>query len=156
MRNSPNGRPCVVYLPGLDGTGRLLHRQADLHEQYDVRCIAYPQDQPQTYESLANLALSHLEGAGGGIVLAESFGGAVALTLALQRPDLVQRLVLVNTFAYFPRRLIVEPESGPAYARRLQAAISQSRRRLAHVLRRLAGSTKFTALFEEVVMLPQA
>ena len=38
------------------------------------------------------------------VILAESFGGAVALTLALARPDLVGRLVLVNTFAHFPAR----------------------------------------------------
>jgi pimeloyl-ACP methyl ester carboxylesterase len=29
----------------------------------------------------------------------------VALTLALRRPELVERLVLVNTFAYYPRRV---------------------------------------------------
>src|SRR5690606_2639843 len=39
------------------------------------------------------------------VVLAESFGGAVGLLLALEHPELVERLVLVNTFAYFPERL---------------------------------------------------
>jgi pimeloyl-ACP methyl ester carboxylesterase len=104
----------VVYLPGLDGTGRLLHRQHELHAHYDVRCVAYPHDRPQTYESLAEMAVPHLEPAGG-VVLAESFGGAVALTLALKRPDLVRRLLLINTFAYFPRRLIIRLANWAGY-----------------------------------------
>ncbi|MCE9530500.1 MAG: alpha/beta hydrolase [Planctomycetes bacterium] len=112
-------RPRLVYLPGIDGTGRLLHRQFRLHEEYDVRCVSYPQDRPNTYEELAKLGEAQLE-PNGGIVLAESFGGAVALTLALRRPDLVKRLVLVNTFAWFPRRPLINLISilGPFLPRR--------------------------------------
>ena len=97
-------KPGLIYVPGLDGTGRLLHRQPALHAQYNVRCISYPQEQAATYAELAELAAKELELIGPGVVLAESFGGAVALTLALSRPELVQRMVLVNTFAYFPSR----------------------------------------------------
>lgn len=97
-------RSGLIYVPGLDGTGKLLHRQPGLHSAYNVRCISYPQHQPATYAELAALAARELEQVGPGVVLAESFGGAVALTLALSRPELVQRLVLVNTFAYFPSR----------------------------------------------------
>ena len=104
-------RQALIYLPGLDGTGRLLHRQPRLFEEYHVHCVAYPQQSPATYEQLADLAVTALEASPGrrpGVVLAESFGGAVALTLALRRPDLVERLVLVNTFAFFPRRPLIE------------------------------------------------
>jgi pimeloyl-ACP methyl ester carboxylesterase len=104
-------RQALVYLPGLDGTGRLLHRQPRLHNEYEVTCVAYPQEPSATYEQLADLGGAALEASRGrlpGIVLAESFGGAVALTLALRRPELLERLVLVNTFAYFPRRLIID------------------------------------------------
>jgi pimeloyl-ACP methyl ester carboxylesterase len=99
-------RQRLVYLPGIDGTGRLLFRQPRLFERFDVRCVQYPQDRPNTYPELAGLAQSNLEPEGG-IVLAESFGGAVALTLALARPDLVHRLVFVNTFAWFPRQPLI-------------------------------------------------
>jgi pimeloyl-ACP methyl ester carboxylesterase len=99
--------PTLVYLPGLDGTGRLLYRQPRLHELYDVRCVAYPQAAGHSYDELVNLAAQQLESSGEGVVLAESFGGAVALLLALRRPDLVRRLVLVNTFAHFPRRPLI-------------------------------------------------
>jgi pimeloyl-ACP methyl ester carboxylesterase len=101
-------RPLVVYLPGLDGTGRLLYRQPRLHERYEVHCVSYPQDNRHSYADLVALAIEPLERAGGGIVLAESFGGAVSLKLALERPELVHRLVLINTFAWFPHRLYIE------------------------------------------------
>src|SRR5689334_23075669 len=87
----------LLYLPGLDGTGRLLHRQPGLHAGYAVHCLSYPQDRPQTYTQLADAVIARLEETGPAVVLAESFGGAVALTAALARPELVRRLVLVNT-----------------------------------------------------------
>ena len=104
---SESYRPVLLYMPGLDGTGRLLYRQTGLYRDYRVLCESYPQAGPQTYESLAATAARHLEQATGGeaaIVLAESFGGAVALTLALTRPELIRRMVLCNTFAYYPAR----------------------------------------------------
>jgi len=109
VSSSPKTR--LIYLPGIDGTGRLLHRQPRLFEQYDVRCISYPQDRPNTYAELVALGASQLE-PDGGIVLSESFGGGVALQLALERPDLVKQLVLVNTFAYFPRRPLIQLLAG--------------------------------------------
>jgi pimeloyl-ACP methyl ester carboxylesterase len=99
----------VIYMPGIDGTGRCLYRQTGLYEQYDLRCLSYPQDDRHTYADLVKLGIAQLEEAGPGVVLAESFGGAVALMLALERPDLVRRLVLVSTFAYYPRRLFIDP-----------------------------------------------
>src|SRR5262245_31662357 len=104
-------RQALLYVPGLDGTGRLLYQQPGLHEAYRVICESYPQDRETTYEELAASAAGRLEQAAGGrpgVVLAESFGGGVGLTLALNRPDLVERLILVNTFAYFPARLLIQ------------------------------------------------
>ena len=103
-----SARPVLLYLPGLDGTGRLLYQQVGLCRDYRVLCESYPQNQPQTYESLAASAARRLEGESDGqpgVVLAESFGGGVALTLALTWPHLIERMVLVNTFAYFPDRV---------------------------------------------------
>jgi len=104
----PSSKPALIYAPGIDGTGRLLFRQQALHDAYDVRCVAYPQDRTHTYADLAGMFARELECAGGATLLAESFGGAVALMVALARPRLVQRLVLVNTFAYYPRRAYIE------------------------------------------------
>ncbi len=106
--------PPLLYLPGIDGTGRLLFRQTRLKEKFRVECASYPQDQPRTYEQLADDAASRIERLGSepAVVVAESFGGAVALTLALRRPELISRLVLSNTFAFFPRRLIIRLGAG--------------------------------------------
>ena len=98
----------VVYLPGIDGTGRLLYRQERLNAEFAVRCVSYPQDDSHTYADLVRLGVRAIEETGPGVVLAESFGGAVALMVALARPDLVRRLVLVNTFARYPRRLFID------------------------------------------------
>ncbi|MCA9072522.1 MAG: alpha/beta fold hydrolase [Planctomycetaceae bacterium] len=107
---SPDTKQPVIYFPGLDGTGRLLYRQQELLDTYDVQCESYPQDRPQTYEELADHAAEQLKANHPGesaIVLAESFGGAVAITFSLRHPELVERLVLVNTFARYPRRAII-------------------------------------------------
>lgn len=98
----------VVYLPGIDGTGRLLYRQERLNAEFAVRCVSYPQDDRHTYGDLVKLGVRALEETGPAALLSESFGGAVALMVALERPDLVQRLVLVNTFARYPRRLFID------------------------------------------------
>jgi pimeloyl-ACP methyl ester carboxylesterase len=98
----------VVYLPGVDGTGQLLFRQERLLADFDVRCMSYPQDDTHTYADLVKLGIGALEATGPGVLLAESFGGAVALMIALERPELVRRLVLVNTFARYPRRLFID------------------------------------------------
>jgi len=104
-------RQALLYLPGVDGTGRLLYRQPRLFEEYEVHCIAYPQNRRTTYSELAEMGIRALEGSLGrrpAVVLTESFGGAVALTLTQARPDLVERLVIVNSFAYYPRRSIID------------------------------------------------
>jgi pimeloyl-ACP methyl ester carboxylesterase len=101
-------RSPVVYLPGIDGTGRLLYRQDRLNAEFAVRCVSYPQDDRHTYVDLVSLGIRALEETGPAVVLAESFGGAVALLVALERPDLVRRLVLVNTFARYPRRFFID------------------------------------------------
>ena len=120
----------VVYLPGIDGTGRLLYRQERLLADFDVKCLSYPQDDKHTYSDLVALGVEALEATGPGVVVAESFGGAVALLVALQRPDLVRRLVLVNTFARYPRRLFIDVAGlvGPcsAWPSRSVAQISPS------------------------------
>ncbi|MFQ5731299.1 MAG: alpha/beta fold hydrolase [Planctomycetaceae bacterium] len=104
--SQPADNPPLIYVPGLDGTGRLLFRQNALERQYTLFCESYPQDRPQTYEELADAAARTLQENADrpAIVLGESFGGAVALTLALRHPQLVERLVLVNTFARYPAR----------------------------------------------------
>jgi hypothetical protein len=46
--------PLFVYLPGMDGTGKLLQTQADdLAGNFDLRCLAIRTDSYSTWQDLA-------------------------------------------------------------------------------------------------------
>jgi pimeloyl-ACP methyl ester carboxylesterase len=101
-------REVLLYLPGIDGTGRLLFAQPRLRSEFHVINLAYPQDCHHTYDDLVMLSAERLTPFNGVTVLAESFGGAVGMLLALQFPNRVKRLMLINTFAWYPRRLFID------------------------------------------------
>ncbi|WP_166825545.1 alpha/beta fold hydrolase [Thalassoroseus pseudoceratinae] len=126
-----SSKPFLIFLPGLDGTGRLLFRQTGLHDEYRVACESYPQDRPHTYEELADEAAKRIKNENNGlpaIVVAESFGGAVAFTLVERHPDLVERMVLSNTFAYFSRRWLIKPLAMASHLLPNQPARAETRR----------------------------
>lgn len=96
----------------MDGTGELLLDTAQvLERRFRVLRMRYEDEGRKggadTHERLADTAREELEAVGvrRALVLAESFGGGVALQLALRSPELVRGLALVNTFAHFPRRV---------------------------------------------------
>jgi pimeloyl-ACP methyl ester carboxylesterase len=102
-----NEKPLALLIPGLDGTGQLFYRHLNgLALKYRVR--------PWVYESQGNFGLADLtrelgnatagEDPGSILVVAESFGGLVALSYVLDYPERVKQLVLVNSFPYYRRR----------------------------------------------------
>jgi pimeloyl-ACP methyl ester carboxylesterase len=102
--------PPIVLVPGIDGTALLFYRQQPLlAAHFDV--VAFPltthEPDKMTMESLvADLALLIEEIADEkAIVIGESFGGALAMSLAVSHPELVAGLVIVNSFPYFDERL---------------------------------------------------
>lgn len=100
----------VVYVPGIDGTGDLLLGLGPrLERAARLIRVCYDVDDPDTadtYEALAEsiAAVLRAQGVERCVVIAESFGGAVALQLALSEPQLVAGLMVVNSFAYYSRR----------------------------------------------------
>jgi 3-oxoadipate enol-lactonase len=100
----------VVYLPGIDGTGQLLlSTAARLEERYRLVRLRYRLSANPDQRTYAHLAASAIEtlslrGVERMVLLAESFGGAVALQAALDFPDRVEALALVNTFAHYRKR----------------------------------------------------
>lgn len=100
----------VVYVPGIDGTGDLmLGLEARLERAVRLVRVCYDVDDPEvpdTYEALAKsiAEVVRAQGVERCVVIAESFGGAVALQLALDEPELVAGLMIVNSFAYYSRR----------------------------------------------------
>jgi len=98
----------LVYIPEMEGTGRLFFRQQPaLEESFRCVTIRLRNSAPFSYSDLVEDIVTTLdrEGAARVTVVAESFGGSVGLQFALQHPDRIEHLVLVNAFPYFRRRI---------------------------------------------------
>ncbi|MBE9005502.1 alpha/beta fold hydrolase [Fortiea sp. LEGE XX443] len=103
--------PLFVYLPGMDGTGQMLRSQTDgLEVGFDVRCLAIPRKDLTTWEILTNnvLDLIHAElekSSQRSIYLCgESFGGCLAMKVAIKAPHLFKRIILINPASAFNLR----------------------------------------------------
>ncbi|MEZ5964456.1 MAG: alpha/beta hydrolase [Planctomycetota bacterium] len=99
--------PTVVYLPGIGGTGALMTPcAARLRARFRVIRLHYRPGGADSYAHLTDTALDALAAveAGPSLLLAESFGGAIALRAALAAPQRVVALALVNSFVRYPRR----------------------------------------------------
>jgi pimeloyl-ACP methyl ester carboxylesterase len=96
--------PPLVLVPGLNGTGELFYRQIpSLRQAHRVATYSLRDDAPTLNALADDLAEVIREVAPveqRAIVVGESFGGAVALTLALTHPERVSALVIVNSFAH--------------------------------------------------------
>ncbi|MFT7671060.1 MAG: pimeloyl-ACP methyl ester carboxylesterase [Planctomycetota bacterium] len=112
LRGVSGDGPQVLYVPGIDGTGDLLLGSAErIAKQFRLTRVSYCTEDCESsggsdYSDLAEgiQALCQEQGISRTLVLAESFGGAVALQLALNHPELVAGLMIVNSFAWFPSR----------------------------------------------------
>ena len=91
----------IILVPGLDGTALLFYRQIPLLAQrFNVVAFPLPEDPTATMDSLADGLADLIEEVApqGALLLGESFGGALCMTTALRRPDLVKGLVILNSF----------------------------------------------------------
>jgi pimeloyl-ACP methyl ester carboxylesterase len=102
------GQP-VILVPGMDGTGLLFYRQVPLLAR-SYRVITYAlRDTAATMDVLVSDLARIIDTVAPierrAIIVGESFGGALALSFALARPEQVSRLVILNSFPYFaPQR----------------------------------------------------
>ncbi len=99
-----SGEP-VVLVPGMAGTGQLFHRQVPLLAR-DHRVATYTLRDEATsmdvlVDDLARVVRMASPSGAPAIVVGESFGGALALSLALAHPEAVSALVILNSFPYF-------------------------------------------------------
>lgn len=106
--------PLFIFLPGMDGTGRLLRTQTvGLEPAFDVRCLAIPPDDLTNWQVLTETVLALIEaelqsGVDRPVYLCgESFGGCLAMKVALAAPQLFDRLILVNPASSFRRKPLV-------------------------------------------------
>ncbi len=101
--------PLLIYLPGMDGTGQLLRSQVpSLEQSFDVRRLSIPVDDLTDWDELvAKIAELIRTELGTEIprralyLCGESFGGCLALKLAIAEPDLCDRAILVNPASSF-------------------------------------------------------
>jgi pimeloyl-ACP methyl ester carboxylesterase len=96
------GRPTIVLLPGLDGTGVLFARVRPLlGAWHDTVVVAYPPRRVPRGELLCAIDAA-LPPTGDYVLVAESFSGPLAVEYAVRRPPRLRAVVLVATFACAP------------------------------------------------------
>lgn len=100
-------QPLLVYLPGMDGSGRLFDNQVPaLHGQVEVRCVALPRDDRSSWTQLADQTIERITSVAAGrpvYLCGESFGACLALQVVAQAPRLAHWLILVNPASAFQR-----------------------------------------------------
>jgi pimeloyl-ACP methyl ester carboxylesterase len=103
--------PLFVFLPGMDGTGHLLRSQTQgLEKAFDVRCFAIPPNDSTAWEDLAEAVIHLIEAELVNIpsrsiyLCGESFGGCLAVKVALRSPELFDRIILINPATSFNQR----------------------------------------------------
>src|SRR4051812_31279883 len=91
----------------MEGTGKMLYRQIDELSR-DHKVITFPLRQEGSY-GIRRL-IDDIEwilsdsNSVNVTVLAESFGGLVAMAAAIERPGVFRRMILLNTFPRFAQR----------------------------------------------------
>jgi pimeloyl-ACP methyl ester carboxylesterase len=147
------GEP-VVLVPGMDGTGELFYRQVPLLAQsYRVATYAL-RDATDSMDVLVEDLAVVIERVApeerSAIVVGESFGGTLALSLAIARPERVRALVVLNSFSYFAPRIRLRlalaglrmmPWGAMTLARRATAARLHSAHTHRHEIRRFLELT---------------
>ena len=107
-------KPLLVYLPGLDETGKdLIDLQtASFEADFNVCSFIIPADNLEGWNTLAMRAIAlilteikKLPSRQSVYLCAESFGGCLALEMLAEAPDLFDRVILVNSASSFHRVL---------------------------------------------------
>ncbi|MDX2232546.1 MAG: alpha/beta hydrolase [Leptolyngbyaceae cyanobacterium bins.349] len=103
--------PLFIFLPGMDGTGQLFRTQtAGLEVGFDIRCLALSPTDLTSWDELAEQTLALIRQEVGKqrdrpiYLCGESFGGCLAIKVALLDPDLFTRIILVNPASSFPQK----------------------------------------------------
>jgi len=98
------GKPTLVLMPGMDGTGELFAPVLDaLRGRFDSVVVRYPQQASLDYVALSSVARAALPVQQPFVLVAESFSGPIGISLAATNPPGLRGLVLCSTFASNPR-----------------------------------------------------
>jgi pimeloyl-ACP methyl ester carboxylesterase len=100
--------PLFIFFPGMDGTGKLLHKQIDgLAQKFDIRCMTIDSNDRTDWAGLVDRSLALIAQelvAGQELYLCgESFGACLAMQVAGRSTENVAKLVLINPASSFMR-----------------------------------------------------
>lgn len=108
------GLPLFVFLPAMDGTGQLLRsQQSKLSNAFDLRCLSIPANDLSSWDQLLDrtIALIKIEKEAKPkrpiYLCGESFGGCLALKVAVTASELLDKLILINSASSFPQQPLV-------------------------------------------------
>lgn len=111
--------PPLIFVPGMDGTGRLFYRQVPLLARWFRVGTYVLRDDIEGMETLIqdlDEVIRTLAPDGERVVVVtESFGGAPALSYALAHPERIRGLVVLNSFPRFPSKLRLRVGLGLAH-----------------------------------------
>lgn len=100
--------PLLLFFPGMDGTGRLLHKQVEgLQKFFNLRCLSIPTDDRSDWQTLTTSVTTLMEEEWQKLrqpdiyLCAESFGACLALSVAVNLPKLLKQLILINPASSF-------------------------------------------------------
>ncbi len=120
-------KPLFVFLPGMDGSGRLYRAQSErLAHWFDIRCVALNPYNKNDWRSLAHqvsqLVSKELESSPAGrkqpvYLCGESFGGCLAMQVLTLSPHLFERVIIINPASSF--RKLPWMQLGPLITQRL-------------------------------------
>ncbi|ACB49438.1 hypothetical protein cce_0086 [Crocosphaera subtropica ATCC 51142] len=103
--------PLLIYFPGMDGTGKLFHRQGErLKDFFSIRCLSIPSNDQSDWSTLVTntvtLMRKELESHPHSSVYlcGESFGACLAIKVVLAAPELIEKVILVNPASSFNKR----------------------------------------------------
>ncbi|WP_228041760.1 alpha/beta fold hydrolase [Planktothrix mougeotii] len=103
--------PLFLFLPGMDGTGKLFTVQIPrLMDAFEIRCLTIPKTDQSDWETLASKTIDLIDAERKAnpkreiYLCGESFGGCLALLVAIVAPQWFSRLILVNPASSFKQR----------------------------------------------------
>ncbi len=99
----------LVLLPGLDGSGDLFeHFEQALAPSLSIKTVLYPFKEGLGYDVLTEYVRDILPEDEPYMLLAESFSGPIAVSIATEENPAMKGLILVNTFLSNPNPLLIK------------------------------------------------
>lgn len=127
-----SSQPCVVHLAGIEGAATLSAQTLlQAEDMFQITQLHYPGHSRLTLEEMADGCVSALaeRGKTSAIWLGESFGSALALSIAQRHPHATQGVVLAGGFTKSPTpsRLLLAARMWDSFPDRLRRAYLHKR-----------------------------